>query len=186
MVGHAFAADHHTLEETLDCLRLLGDVTNRTVRRHLREHSTLIAVTTGWADAALERDRAASKLAPIDMLRVRLRQHFQIAEGLRTDPALHAVLLVIDPGTPTAADHLEVIAAHTHLVFAGGETVAGRVNGVIVALVPRSTSLGTDTARLVARLHAEPSIDSRRLRVWVEPLGRSIEFIDAHLLDLAG
>jgi hypothetical protein len=60
------------------------------------------------------------------------------------------------------------------------------VNGVIVALVPRSTSLGTDTARLVARLHAEPSIDSRRLRVWVEPLGRSIEFIDAHLLDLAG
>ena len=185
-VGRSYAADHHTLEETLDCLRLLGDIANRVVRRRLRERSSLIAVATGWADATLDREWLRSRLAPIDMLRIRLRQHFQLSVGLRIDPAEHAALVVIDAGTTTTIDDLEMIAAHTPCVFAGGETVAGGANGVVVAFVPRSTSLIADTGTLAQRLRADPCLHGRTVHVWIEPLGRSIEFIDAHLLDLAG
>jgi hypothetical protein len=184
--GRAFADAHHTLEETLDCLRLLGTVAPRSVRRQLERRDSLIQVTTGWADATLEHDWFSSQLVPLDMLRLRLRQHFQLAAELGTDPAAHAILLVIESPRPVSTAELHTIVRHTRTQFASGETVAVAPAGTIVALVERAPRLIADTARLSSSLRADPTLQHLDLRVWLEPLGRYVETMESHLISLVG
>ncbi len=184
--GRGFADAHHTLEEALDCLRLLGTVAPRSVRRHLERRDSLIQVTIGWADATLERDRFSSQLVPLDMLRLRLRQHFQLAAELGIDPAAHAILLVIESPRTVSTAEVQTIVRHTRTQFASGETVAVAPAGTIVALVERAPRLIADTARLSSSLRADPALVHLDLRVWLEPLGRYVESMESHLIGLVG
>ena len=184
--GRAFADAHHTLEETLDCLRLLGTVAPRSVRRQLERRDNLIQVTIGWADATLERDWFSSHLVPLDMLRLRLRQHFQLASELGTDPAAHAILLVIESPGPVSTTELQTIVRHTRAQFARGETVAVAPAGTIVALVERAPQLIADTGHLSSSLRTDPTLRHLDLRVWLEPLGRYVESMESHLISLVG
>ena len=184
--GRAFAEAHHTLEETLDCLRLLGTAAPRSVRRHLERRDSLIQVTIGWADATLERDQFSSQLVPLDMLRLRLRQHFQLAAELGTDPAAHSILLVIESPGPVSNAELQAIVRQTRTEFASGETVAVSPAGTIFALVERVPRLIAVTARLSSSLRADPTLLHLDLRVWLEPLGHSVESMESHLIGLAG
>lgn len=184
--GRTFADEHHTLEETLDCLRLLGESVPRSLRRIVERRESLIQTTTGWADATLERDTHPSKLVPFDMLRLRLRQHFQLAAELGTDPSAHATLLVIESPSAVNTAELQTIVRHTRAQFASGETIAVSPAGTIVALVERTPRLIADTAWVSSTLRADPSLQHLDLRVWLEPLGHSIDSMESHLLGLAG
>jgi hypothetical protein len=184
--GCAFAEAHHTLEETLDCLRLLGSVAPRSIRRSLERRGSLVQVTIGWADATLERDQFSAQLVPLDMLRLRLRQHFQLADELGADPAAHSILLVIESPGHVANAELQTIVRHTRTEFFGGETIAVSPAGTIVALVERTPQLIAATARLSSSLRADPTLTHLDLRVWLEPLGHSVESMESHLVGLAG
>jgi hypothetical protein len=81
---------------------------------------------------------------------------------------------------------LQAVVRHTRTQFASGETVAVSPAGTIFALVERVPRLIADTARLSSSLRADPTLAHLDLRVWLEPLGHSVESMESHLIGLAG
>jgi hypothetical protein len=183
--GYRFARDNYSLEETLDILRMLGRSANSALRERLESIEAITALTSGWADGALSREQLSRRLAPTDMLRVRLRQHFQLANELNADPAQYAALLVVDPGSEMSVAVIEAIAAHIHQVFDSGETVASGAGNTIVSLVSRTPTLPMDAARLASLLRSDDLLRNIDIRVWIEPIGANADLVDAHLDSLA-
>jgi hypothetical protein len=184
LVGRTFADRHHSLTQAIDCLHLLGSVANRRVRNRLLDQHALVEVATGWADASIERANVLGRVAPIEMLLVRLRQHYQISQQLGADPAAHAALVVVESVHDVDSAKHDVVLRHVVAQFCAGETIAVSPSGTVLVLAVRSSSLAPEAAHLTQTLRADLELSGCDLHVWIEPIGQTVDTLEAHLADL--
>lgn len=183
-VGAQLASDGQSLSDVFAWFELLARFERGTTRRLLRQPSTTWQLAQGWAEGALSPSQAAV-IAPFDVLRLRLRQHFQLCEQLGVSPNDHAALIVVTMApTRRRADH-ELLVAEVRRAFHSGETVTTAPNGSVLVFTARGAAFADITRRVTAELRDHPVLGTMECRVWIESLAPSIDALDAHLAGLA-
>ena len=184
-VGAQLASRGHPLSDAVDWLRLLAAAIPRNLGRSLMHPTVLTALASGWAASELMGRPPTADLAPIDVLRVRLLQHFQQSDELGVAADLHAALVVIAVGHPGDDRVTATVVHHTREVFNRGETLACSPNGTLLVLTTRPPDLAQRTQQLICKIRADRTLADTPVRVWVEPISKTAEHLDAHLHDLA-
>jgi hypothetical protein len=184
-VGVQLASHSCALNDAVEWLRLLGGVLPRRLGKSVMHPTTLTMMASGWAAGELLHRAPNRDVAPIDVLRMRLRQHFQQAEELGVNADAHAAIVVVDLGQRRTESTTAAVTRHTHTVFNAGETLAASPNGNLLVLTPRDHALAERTQHLSQVIRADHSLDDTPVRVWVEPIGQTVDHLDSYLHDLA-
>jgi hypothetical protein len=186
-IGYRVSERGHSIDELLGWFAWLQQHQPRISRKVLgREHST-VALSSGWAAATLaaDDDHAVS----LEVLRLRLHQHFQLATQLGVPPDAHVAVVVVQCLGDATSDSGQIPHEVTDLartVFVRGETVASTGAGNVLILAQRNAELPLRVQRLGDLLRAEPVLAAWTVRVWVEPIGSNRDLLDSYLGDLAG
>lgn len=184
-VGAQLASRGHPLTDAVEWLRLLATAIPSHLGRTLMHPTVLTALASGWAASELRGRPPVADVAPMEVLRVRLLQHFQLADELGVAADVHAALVVIDVGHPGDDRTTATIVHHTREVFNRGETLACSPKGTLLVLTTRPPDLALRTQHLIRRIRADRTLADTPVRVWVEPISKTADHIDAHLHDLA-
>jgi hypothetical protein len=190
-IGRRCGLDGHSLDDVTAWIAELLAVTPRRLRRQLDRRESAVALAEGWADGALERRcEGRAGIAPLAVLHVRVRQHYDQCRALGVDPSAAAALVVLDADTgaygPLArAEALGALADVARATFRSGETVAAAPTDRLLVLAERSPGLAATVRHIVAEGQRHPLLTGCRVQGWVEPLARSADHLDAHLADLS-
>lgn len=179
--GAELARQGHRLDEVLEWCRLLA-LRSRGFRSILAEGG-VVAIAQGWTDGVLRDEFGATAVTPLDVLRLRMQQQFELSTSVGEAPDRALALVVVD----TAGHHdcMPRVADHVRSVFAAGETMATAPNGNLLVLVNRTAEVRVRTLQLLKALRCDEQLRGTPLRVWIEPLANAAEHVDSHLLSLA-
>lgn len=181
-IGHRLATEGHSLDEVLAWFHPLAS-RSRSFRRAL-QRGGVVSIASGWADGVLQDEFGTTSVAPIEVLRLRVRQQVELTNSLGDEPGRHLALVVIETdGTVECATR---VAQHARDVFHTGETMAATASGKLLVLVHRDHDVRRRTLRLTDALRHDDLLRGTPVRVWIEPLAMSVEHVDSHLLGLAG
>jgi hypothetical protein len=184
-VGVQLASNGCALNDAVEWLRRLGTALPRRLGKSVMHPTTLTTLASGWAAGELLHRTPTRDIAPLDVLRLRLRQHFQQAEELGVNADAHAAIVVVDLGQRRSDTTTATVARHTHTVFNAGETLAASPNGNLLVLTPRDSALAERTQHLAEAIRSDHSLDDTPVKVWVEPIGQTVDHLDSYLHDLA-
>jgi hypothetical protein len=180
-VGVSLAKDGHQLDDVLAWFRLLAS-NSRAFRTVLAEGG-IVALASGWAEGVLHDDYGTTAVTPLDVLRLRLRQQFELTTSLGEAPERVLALVVVD--TAGHHRHSERVLHHVRATFSTGETIAAAPNGNLLVLVHRNPEVRVRTLQLLDAMRHDDQLRGTPVRVWIEPLANTAEHVDSHLLGLA-
>ena len=142
--------------------------------------SVLTAMASGWAAGEMLARTPARDVAPIDVLRLRLRQHSSWPHSwawLPTPTPPSSWSRCDGPRRPTERGSPDT----RRTIFNAGETLAGAANGKLLVLTHRDRTWHERTRQLAQTIRDDRSNSpTPHVRVWVEPLAKSAEHVDAH------
>ncbi|HAP77759.1 MAG TPA: hypothetical protein DCR14_16975 [Acidimicrobiaceae bacterium] len=180
LIGQKLAQSGFTLDEVLAWFHLLARRSR--VARTMLHDGGLAALAAGWADGVMSAEYGAERIAPLELLRLRLHQQSALAASIGQHTG-HLALVVIE--VVHGAHLSDVVLLTARGEFTGGESIAVAPNGKVLILVRRHHDLRLRTLHLTNSLRANPGLRGSTVRVWIEPLGMSAEHVDSHLLSLA-
>jgi hypothetical protein len=183
--GAQLAGYGHPLDDAVEWLRLLGAAIPRRIGKSAMHPTSLTALASGWAAGQLLVRMPICDVVNLDVLRLRMRQHFQQATALGIAADQYAALVVVDLGMHHSEISTATIARHAHSVFSTGETLASNANGKLLVFAPRDQALAERVRHLAHVILDDRSLANAPVRVSIEPIGATVDLLDAHLQDLA-
>ncbi len=180
-VGAELARQGHRLDEVLAWCKMLAR-RSRGFRSMLTDGG-VVAIAQGWTDGVLRDEFGAAAVTPLDVLRLRMQQQFELSTSVGEAPDRVLALVVVD----TAGHHdcIARVALHVRSAFAAGETMATTPNGNLLVLVHRNAEVRVRALQLLETLRCDEELRGTPFRVWIEPLANTAEHVDSHLLSLA-
>jgi hypothetical protein len=181
-VGVSLAKDGHQLDDVLAWFRLLAS-NSRAFRTVLAEGG-IVALASGWAEGVLHDDYGTTAVTPLDVLRLRLRQQFELTTSLGEAPGARPRAGGRRYRRPSSSTR-RACSITLELTFSTGETMATAPNGNLLVLVHRNPEVRVRTLQLLDAMRHDDQLRGTPVRVWIEPLANTAEHVDSHLLGLA-
>ncbi len=185
-LGYRLSERGHPIEEILSWFSWLEQNRPRLSARILGREQSTVALCSGWAAAALAADD--DHFVSLEVLRLRLHQHFQLATQLEVPPGEHIAIVVLQCSSADAAacdGASPAMAEHARRVFGRGETVALSPGSNVLILAQRNAELNARMQHLDEMMKTDPALEGCSTRMWIEPVGASHEVLNAYLEELA-
>jgi hypothetical protein len=185
-LGYRLFEHGHPIDEILGWFSWLERHRPRLSARILGRSSGTVSLCSGWAAAALAADD--DHFVSLEVLRLRLHQHFQLATQLEVPPGEHVAIVVLQCLSGAAAPcegASPVLAEHARRVFGRGETVALSPGSNVLILAQRNAELNERIRHLDAMIKSDPALRGSTTRMWIEPVGASHDVLNAYLDELA-
>jgi hypothetical protein len=186
-MGYRLRERGHSIDEVLGWLGWLREHRARAASRLLGDNNATVAISSGWASAALAADDPHA--VSFEVLRLRLHQHLQLAKQLGVPPNEHVAIVVVQCRTPDTDAYdvlLPNVLAAARSVFGRGETVALSPSQNVLILAQRSSELARRIQQLSDICRSTSTLEACTLHMWVETIGTDENLIDEHLNELAG
>jgi hypothetical protein len=189
-IGRRCALDRHELVDVAGWMTILVEISPRKSRRRFESRVCAEALASGWAHAVLDLRAPLRRLAPLAVLRMRLKELADQCNALGLDLVRHYVLVVLDVDTGALGPHgrrsvLRHVADAAQRTFRAGETVVATDSGRILVLGPRRRELPGEVHTLISEAQMCSGLASHRVCGWIEPLPRSSRYLDALIDSLA-
>jgi len=180
-VGADLARHGHRLEDVLAWFRLLASQ-SRAFRTALCDGG-IVALASGWAEGMLRDEFGLAGGTPLELLRLRLQQQFELTTSMGEAPERVLALVVAD--TAGRHDCVTRVVHHARQAFTSGEAMATTPSGNLLVLVSRNPEVRMRTLQLIDALRHDDQLRGTPVRVWIEPLAHTAQHVDSHLLGLA-